>query len=393
MAYKYSKGAFTASGSITAEEGLTSSTTLSVNGITTLKSQTVVQGDLQVSGTQFQVLSSSGATIFQVDSGGARAKGVSFQVQDGGGTPKVSLDAAGNVSGSGQIQAGGNATVAGTLAVNGATITGTRLNLGNDGGSISLSGSGQLQIAGIKNYNNELRSINQKIVVRDGGDANDKAFLDASGQISGSGNLNIGGTSTLNDLTVNGNLTVLGTTISASVQNLIIEDRQIVLADGAPNKTAAVGAGFFVSGANVQLTYKEQGDGAAASSGDIFQFSGSSALVSVQAKTFYGDLVGSTVYSTVGIGDADQNPLATGVSYANATFAATRTWTLPNLPTTGSSVKIKGPSNLSPIVQLIVSASAGYDIDGETAAVLESQYAAIECVFVGGPTGKQWKIF
>jgi hypothetical protein len=332
MAYKYSKGVFTASGSITAEQGLSSLTTLSasstleIGGASTLKGVTATT----VSGTtsQFTILSASAL-------GGAAVSGLT--------NLKVpSWDAA----------------------------------LGRfEDSYISRDGFGKTIVSGALGL-----EVTGNVAVK-------------SGFVSSSNGLSAGGESTLNNLTVNGNLTVLGTTISASVQNLIIEDKQIVLADGAANAAAAAGAGFFVSGANVEWTYKQNGEGAAIGSGDIFVASGSTSLKSIQAKTFYGDLVGTMVSTVTSWGDVDQNPIATGVNFANANFTVTHTWTLPSTPTTGSSVKIKGPSNLSPSVQLIVAAPAPYSIDGSTTAVLESEFAAIECVFVGGPSGDQWKIF
>jgi phage baseplate assembly protein gpV len=347
MAYKFQKGAFAASGSVSLEEGL------NVTGSSALAAVTATT----ISGTTVQFTTVSASTL-----GGAAVSGLTANYvptfNPVGGTFVNSLIQSNPVASTITFYTGsGNVT----LQVTGAVTTSQAITAGN---GLTVS-AGNLAVS--------------------------------AGTLSASNGVLGGGTSTLNDLTINGNLTILGTTISASVQNLVIEDKQIVLADGAANASAAAGAGFFVSGANVQLTYKQNGAGTAAASGDIFQFSGSSAFTSVQAKTFYGDLVGSMNYSVTGIGDANQNPLSTGINYANASFGATRTWTLPNLPATGSSVMVKGPSNLTPVgfggFQLIVAAPAGYDIDGDSTVTLESSYAAIECVFVGGPSGGQWKIF
>ena len=338
MAYKYSKGAFTASGSVSLEDNLT------VTGSSTLAGVTATT----ISGTTVQFTTVSASAL-----GGAAVSGISINYvptfNSVGGTFVDSLIKSDPVSRNISLTASAGTV---TLQVSGAVTTSQAITAGN---GLTVSAGG--------------------------------ATVTAGGLTVSAGD------SSVQKLTVNGDLIVLGTTISASVQNLIIEDKQIVLADGAVNAAAAAGAGFFVSGANVQLTYKQNGEGAAVSSGDIFQFSGSSAFTSVQAKTFYGDLVGSTNYSVVGTGDANQNPLSTGINYANATFSATRTWTLPSSPATGSAVRVKGPSNLSPTVQLVIAAPAGYDIDGESTAALESPYAAVECVFVGGPSGLQWKIF
>lgn len=338
MAYKFQKGAFTASGSVSLEDNLT------VTGSSTLAGVTATT----ISGTtsQFTILSASAL-------GGAAVSGISLNFvptfNSVGGTFVDSLIKSDPVSRNISLTASGGTV---TLQVSGSVTTSQLLTVGN---ALTVSAGGVTVAAGGLSVNS--------------------------------------GDSSVQKLTVNGDLIVLGNTFSASVQNLIIEDKQIVLADGAADATAAAGAGFFISGANVQLTYKQNGAGTAAASGDIFQFSGSTGYTSVQAKTFYGDLVGSMNYSVVGTGDANQNPLSTGINYANATFGATRTWTLPSSPATGSSVMVKGPSNLSPTVQLVIAAPAPYDIDGEPTAALESPYAAVECVFVGGPSGLQWKIF
>ena len=55
--------------------------------------------------------------------------------------------------------------------------------------------------------------------------------------------------------TVTGNLTVQGTTVSLDVTNLNIEDKNITLASGAANATAAQGAGITIDGANRTFTY------------------------------------------------------------------------------------------------------------------------------------------
>ncbi len=56
------------------------------------------------------------------------------------------------------------------------------------------------------------------------------------------GTLNVTNNSTLNDLTVQGNLTVLGTSFSASVQTVLIEDNILVINDGETG--AGVTSGF-----------------------------------------------------------------------------------------------------------------------------------------------------
>ena len=60
---------------------------------------------------------------------------------------------------------------------------------------------------------------------------------------------------TVNDLTVQGDFTVNGNITTLNTASLNIEDKNIVLANGAANGAAADGAGFSISGAYANLTY------------------------------------------------------------------------------------------------------------------------------------------
>lgn len=62
------------------------------------------------------------------------------------------------------------------------------------------------------------------------------------------------------NVTINGNLTVLGTTTSIETTDLNIEDKNITIADGAADATAADGAGITIDGANATLTYRSTED-------------------------------------------------------------------------------------------------------------------------------------
>ena len=68
-----------------------------------------------------------------------------------------------------------------------------------------------------------------------------------------SGNLEIN--STGGDVTIGGNLIVNGTTTTINSTELVIDDKNIVLASGAANATAADSAGIHVDGANADLYY------------------------------------------------------------------------------------------------------------------------------------------
>ncbi len=63
-----------------------------------------------------------------------------------------------------------------------------------------------------------------------------------------------------NDVTVTGNLTVNGTTTTISSTDLVVSDKNIVIADGAADAAAANGAGITVDGASATLTYVSSND-------------------------------------------------------------------------------------------------------------------------------------
>ena len=64
----------------------------------------------------------------------------------------------------------------------------------------------------------------------------------------------------VNNLTVSGDLVVQGNTVTLNTATLVVEDKNIVLANGAINAAAADGAGFSIQGANANLTYLSSGD-------------------------------------------------------------------------------------------------------------------------------------
>ncbi len=322
MAYKYSRGAFAASGSVTLEEGL------NVTGSSALAAVTATT----ISGTTVQFTTVSASAL-----GGAAVSNVSAQYLP-------SWDAGlGRFENSFISRTGfGKTIVSGAL---GLEVT----------GAFSLLGASALQ--GV-----------------------------TATTLSASSTLQVGGASTLQDLTINGNLTVLGTTISASVANLIIEDKAIVIGDGSTSFGVGYGL-LFGSGSSEWATFQT-------AQADIDGVGGNdnilSSSLSIKAPAFAGTLYGSVTPTLTERGDAGYT-LVNGINYITGTFSATRTWALPAAPAVGDSVKIKGPSNLSPGgFQLIVSGSGAHKIDDETTAVLESPYAAVECVYVA--TNK-WSIF
>jgi hypothetical protein len=68
------------------------------------------------------------------------------------------------------------------------------------------------------------------------------------------------GTTTVNNnLTVTGNLTVSGTTTTVSSSTLEVTDKNITVAKGAADSSAADGAGITVDGARASLNYSHTG--------------------------------------------------------------------------------------------------------------------------------------
>ena len=64
----------------------------------------------------------------------------------------------------------------------------------------------------------------------------------------------------VNNLTISGDLLVQGNTVILNTASLSIEDKNILLANGAPNASAADGAGITIAGANASIIYTSNGD-------------------------------------------------------------------------------------------------------------------------------------
>lgn len=266
---------------------------------------------------------------------------------------------------------------AATVDINGGAIDGTAIGAAaqSTGQFTTLSASSNLQVGSSITASSGIRVSSGGVTVTDGG-------LTVSN-----------GDSSVQKLTVNGDLIVLGNTFSASVGTLVIEDKQIVLADGAADRTVANGAGFFVSGASVQWTYKNDGEGAAASSSDIFVASSSAGLIDIQAANFYGTFNGSLIGSMASTVSASVGgaTLVTGVNYFSTVGGAVSV-TLPASAdlTVGNSVKVKAGSDCSTTNTITINKTGSQTIDGETFVVLESPWAALEFVYVASDT---WRIF
>ncbi len=244
------------------------------------------------------------------------------------------------------------------------------------GGSVSLGGSVTLAVA----------SANGGIVVN----ADDIEL-----KLATTGALNIGasgldlktiisGERTFSDkVTINGDLVVLGSTFSASVGTLLIEDSNIVVGDGSTSFATDYGMTFGNGWATLQ-TAQANIDGVA---GVENLLSSSLALKApaVAANTFYGALVGTTQESiqlASGSATAEQAVVlcdASGGAFT-LTLPAASDWS-------GKFIKVKkseGSAN-----GVTVDGNASETIDGVASIVLESPYAAVMLV----SNGSNWFVF
>ena len=271
-----------------------------------------------------------------------------------------------------------------------------------------------------------------------------------------SANLNIDAPSGVNishALVVEGNLTVNGTTTQVDTTNLQVKDKNILINDGgASNSAAGAGLDFeenssvtgFLrvdSGDRAQFTFKAPGGSTLTldmdADGEI-QFDAAKKLTVGGNFNIDGD-IGSTAAeinlldgsakstSSITIDDADafiiidgattkQIPasdlktyladnslnvseksdgqtLANGVNFF-ASASANISASLPASPSVGDVVKIKAPENCNDIDrQLKIMRQGSHLIDGAQFITLESPFAAVECVYISGSDGNQWRVF
>jgi hypothetical protein len=72
--------------------------------------------------------------------------------------------------------------------------------------------------------------------------------------------LNISGNGSVNNLVVAGDLEVRGNTVTLNTSTLTIEDKNLLLANGAVSSSQADGAGITIAGANASILYRNTGD-------------------------------------------------------------------------------------------------------------------------------------
>ena len=99
--------------------------------------------------------------------------------------------------------------------------------------------------------------------------------------------------------------------------------------------------------------------------------------------------VGTNLAVDVGLKD-DGGTLAVGVNYFADLAGGGESATLPASPSVGQSVKIKAPSNCSAANPLTINKAGSQTIDGATAIVLESPFAAVELIYIAD---NDWRVF
>ena len=138
------------------------------------------------------------------------------------------------------------------------TFDATELNIGTGNFTVQ-QGSGDTQIVGTLDVDAQstLASLNVEDLT-----SGRVVLAGTDGEIEDSENLTFDG----NTLTVTGNtiitgdLTVTGDTTTLNVGELVVEDKNIVIASGALDASAANGAGITIEGANANLTYESAND-------------------------------------------------------------------------------------------------------------------------------------
>ena len=186
------------------------------------------------------------------------------------------------------------------------------------------------------------------------------------------------------DLTLSGDLIVQGTTTTIQSTTVEIADLNILLASGSISAAVADGAGLTVDGADVQWKYSDSND-AGTISEDFWIASGSAGLISIEAKEFHGNFVGSVTYAVKN--HTSSGTLENGVNTSKG-YSGNITLSLPSSPVSGDSVKVKGSSNTSNSAAITIGGN-GNNVDGVASIVLESPYAAVECIF----DGSEWFVF
>ena len=383
MAYKFQRGPATVSGSFTAEEGLTSNTSISAvggnlsgsaqllvgtsatigNGLTVTAGNTSVQA-LTASSLQGGAVQTSDNYLPYYDNVAKAFKTSYAYYNNIGGNEAIKVSASSGITVNFEVAKGALTASSGVrVTAGGVTVSAGGVNA--DGG-VSVNSGDILVKSGFVSASNNIQA--------------GSSITASSGIRVTNGGINVlAGDSNVQKLTVNGDLIVLGDTFSASVGTLLIQDTAIVVGDGS---TGPFNSGYgilFGSGSNQWASFQTD------------TYSATNVLSSslpIKASSF----VGSMASTVTEVPDGNFN-LNIGVNFSTASLTAIRTWTLPASPSVGESVKIKAPENCGNgpgLYNITIQRNGSQLIDNETFVTLESPWAAIECVYVA--TNK-WSIF
>ena len=122
----------------------------------------------------------------------------------------------------------------------------------------------------------------------------------------------------VNNATIRGDLIVEGNTVTLNTATLVVEDRNIMLANGATNSATADGAGINITGAQANLIYR--------STGDKFEFNKSLDVLGTLTANSWGNLYAANV---IGLNTANVNEFGSNLYYSNARVYSNVIATLP----------------------------------------------------------------
>ena len=138
------------------------------------------------------------------------------------------------------------------------TFDGTELNIGTGNFTVQ-QGSGNTQILGTLDVDSQstLSSLNVQDLT-----SGRVVLAGTSGEIEDSGNLTFDGSllTVTGDTTITGDLTVQGDTTQLNVSTLNVEDKNILIASGAADASAANGGGITIDGADATILYSSGND-------------------------------------------------------------------------------------------------------------------------------------
>ena len=138
------------------------------------------------------------------------------------------------------------------------TFNGTELNIGTGNFTVQ-QGSGNTQILGTLDVDSQstLSSLNVQDLT-----SGRVVLAGTSGEIEDSGNLTFDGSllTVTGDTTITGDLTVQGDLTQLNVSTLNVEDKNILIASGAADASAANGGGITIDGADATILYSSGND-------------------------------------------------------------------------------------------------------------------------------------